>query len=260
MESIDMKIYEKLGLTSVEVDHKSSLRSLELELLDRTESDFDAAWRRHNRPAQHSIVALHYYLQEEYTPARKHAKEVLMTTKEFLLGSWRQTFVTPEKIRDEAWWKRKFGWIEVFEACLLWGSALGEWEFLRKIGSFPEADSCISQGWKAQDRDLDVALGAFLRGAPPGELNPLLEQAASGSKKTCKCLVEVVRACVAKDAPAIGATLATYLKTYRKADFPQVDLTKKISIFGTLFVHWAEANTLRIQVPSEYDDHIVRLS
>ena len=149
--------------------------------------------------------------------------------------------------------------MDIYEAYLLWGSALGDWKFLRKVGTFPEADSCISMGWKAQDRDLDVAIGAFLRGAPPQELNRLLDQAAAGSKKTCKCMIEVIRACVAKNAPAIEATLATYLKTYRKADFPQSVMTKKISIFGTLVVHWADANTLQIQVPSEYADHIVRL-
>lgn len=254
-----MKLYERLGLSREAVNVAGSLESLELQLKNRTESDYEAAWRKYNRPARYSLVALKYYLQEQPELARQYATGVLETSEEFFFGEWRQTFTTPKKKADPTWWKERFGWIEIFEACLLWASALGEWNYLHRLGSFPEPNGCISLGWKAQDRDLNVAIGAFLRNAPCEELDPLLNKVASGSKKTCKCLVELIRACVARDQPIIETTLTKYLKLYRKADFPQIDIFKTISIFGTLFVHWAAANGLEVSVPAEFEDHIVRL-
>jgi hypothetical protein len=129
-----------------------------------------------------------------------HTKQGILDCDDFFFGSWRSEYTTPKNVIDPKYWKRDFDWMQIFEAALLWESVLGEWEFLKKIGTFPEPDSCFSGTYRAQDRDLYVAIGAFLREASPTELETLLERAATGSRKSCKLLVAVIRACVARDA------------------------------------------------------------
>ena len=130
---------------------------------------------------------------------------------------------------------------------------------MKKAGDYPEPDS-FSGSYKDQERDLYVALGAFLREAPGPELDSLLEKAGAGSKKTCKSLVQMIRACVRRDALELEKNLLDYFKHYKKSEFPKEYIAKKISIEGTFFVHWAEKEKLPLTIPPEFIDHIVRLS
>ena len=75
----------------------------------------------------------------------------------------------------------------------------------------------------------------------------------------CKLLVTVIRACLSHDAVQLQKSLIDYLKHYKKNDFPKKEITKKVSIFGTFFVHWAKKEGLTITVPPEFADHIVTL-
>ena len=150
-------------------------------------------------------------------------------------------------------------WMQLFEAAVLWGSVLGRWDFLKRVGSFPESDSCISDGYRAVDRDLYVAWAAFLRGAPAAEIDPLLEKVQSGRSRPAKLVLAMLRAGLTRDGGALQKALVEWLKYYRKEEFPKEKVTKKITIEGTFFVHWAEKEGIPVTVPPEFVDHIVRL-
>jgi hypothetical protein len=221
--------------------------------------DYEKAWIKFQTASTRSLLTLVCYFAEDHQSAKLYGKQCLEDCNEFFFGTWRSQFTTSDKTIDATWWKRRFIWMQIFEAALLWGSVLGQWEFLKKVGTFPEPDSCISDGYRPQDRDLYVALGAFLREAPSAELETLLERASTASKKSCKLLVPVIRACLARDTALLQKALIEYLKYYKKNEFPKENITKKISIEGTFFVHWAEKEKLAINVPPEFADHIVRL-
>jgi len=253
------KRHERLGWTLKQLGLETSLSLLNTSLTSNPKSEYGIAWKKFDQPWNHSLVAILYFLLEDDENTRKHALEFFNTANEFFFGSWRLRFTTPEKSVDATWWKRRFIWMQIFEAALLWGASIGEWQFLKKVGTFPEPDSCVSDGYREQDRDLYVALGAFLREAPRAELDTLLERASAGPKKSCKLLASVIHSCQARDAALLQKALIEFLKYYKKNEFPKEKITKKISTEGTFFVHWAEKEGLAIAVPAEFEDHIVRL-
>ncbi len=255
-----MKLSERLKISQKFLDFRGMESGLEaVRQLPPKWTDYDRAWSKFNIPHRRFLISLSCYYSDDHALAASHAAKCIAESDEFFFGSWRSEYITPENTVDVKYWKREFDWMEIFEAALLWGSVLNEWEYLKKCGTFPEPDSCFSGDYKLQDRDLYVALGGFLREAPRAELSILLERVSTGSKKHCKLLVAVIHSCFARDAALFQKTLIEFLKHYKKSEFPKEYITKKISIEGTLFVHWAEKEKLPITLPTEFEDYIVRL-
>jgi hypothetical protein len=235
-------------------------RTKEAGRLPPKADDYDRAWGKFSQADSEHLAALACYYANENERARLHGRRCLEASREFLFGDWRTHFQAQDTGVDAAWWKRRFVWMQVFEGALLWASVLGKWDYLTALGSFPEADSCISDGYTAEDRDWYVALGAFLRKSPPPELETLLIKAEGGKLKRSKLLGAVTRACLARDGSDLQTTLVEFLRHYRRREFPRQNITKKITLEGTLFTHWAEKEKLEVTVPSDYADHIVRLA
>ncbi len=72
-------------------------------------------------------------------------------------------------------------------------------------------------------------------------------------------VLALLRTGLARDAAAFQRALVQWLKYYRKEEFPKVKVTKKITIKGTFFIHWAEKEGIPLTVPPEFADHIVRV-
>lgn len=255
-----MKLYERLKLRSQFWDFRLGFRSVEIaKNVSPSASDYDRAWKKFDLPRCRGLLCLACYYSDEHSLVQEHGSQCIPEMEEFFFGDWRNTFQTPEKTVDAGWWKRSFIWMQIFEAAVLWGSVLGRWDFLKRVGQFPEPDSCISDGYRAVDRDLYVAWAAFLRGASAAEIEPLLEQVQSGRSRPAKLVLAMLRGALSRDGGALQKALVEWLKYYRKEEFPKEKVTKKITIEGTFFVHWAEKEGVEISVPPEFADHIVRL-
>ena len=238
----------------------SKLESVEIaKRVNPNATPYARAWKKFELPDCRHHLALACYYSDEYGLVKEHANQCILELEEFFFGDWRHTFQTPDKAVDPNWWKRRFIWMQAFEAATLWGSVLGKWDFLKRIGRFPEPDSCVSDGYRAADRDFYVAWGTFLHGASSSEMEPLLERLRSGKSRSCRLVVALLRAGLAHDAAALQTALEAWLKYYRKEEFPKEKVAKKITIEGTFFVRWAEKERLVVNVPPEVRDHIVRL-
>jgi len=150
-------------------------------------------------------------------------------------------------------------WIAIFDVVLLWGSVLGRWDLLAKVGEFPGPDSYITDEQTRQDRDLYIAIGRFLDGDPRGELRGLLASVEAGRRKFCRLLAKVIGAAHERNIYQMQQALNDFFAYYKSVEFPKEVITKKISIHATFFVHWVENEKLPIIVPKKYADHIVRL-
>lgn len=251
----------RLGLLSEWCEPKRWLKSLEITKapFPANAADYDRAWGKFDLSHKKGLLALSCYYAEDGDSARVRGKEFLEETKDFFFGDWRNTYQTAGKTLDPKWWKQEVNWIAIFESSLLWGSVLGEWGYLKRVGGFPEPDISPELDGPPQVRDLYVALGAFLSEAPRAELDCKLDKVNAGKSKICDLQVDVVRACIARDAELLNKSMLAYLKQYKRAVFPKQMMTNKVSIFGTLFVHWAEKEKLAVDVPQEFLDHIVRV-
>jgi hypothetical protein len=255
-----MKLHERLCLRSHFWSLADKVEGVEIaNTINPKANDYDRAWKKFDLPFCRHLLSLGYYYSDEHGLAKEHADQCIPELAEFFFGDWRNTSQTPEKSIDPGWWKRGFIWMQLFEAAVLWGSVLGRWDFLKRVGYFPDPDSCISDGYRAVDRDLYVAWAAFLRGASAEEIEPLLEQVQSGRSRPAKLVLAMIRAGLSKDAAAFQKALVKWLEHYRKEEFPKEKMTKKITVEGTFFVHWAKKEGLPVAVPPEFTDHIVRL-
>lgn len=255
-----MKLFERLGLKPYFADFSGDFEGIEIaKKVNSAATDYERVWKKFKLPDCRHLLCLSCYYSDEHALVKSHAVQCIDEMGEFFFGEWRNTFVTPEKAVDPAWWKRRFIWMQLFEAAVLWGSVVSNWDFLKQIGNFPEADSCISDGYRAVDRDLYVAWGAFLAGLSPAELEPLFEKVQMGRSRACKLVLALLRAGVSRNQQALEKALVDWLRYYRKEEFPKEKVTKKISIEGTFFVHWAEKEGIPVVVPPEFADHIVRL-
>lgn len=221
--------------------------------------DHEKAFRRFSICEKKALLALSCYYAEDAEAAEKRGKEFLEETKDYFFGIWRKTYQTAEKTVDPGWWKREFFWISIFEPTLLWGAALGEWDYLKRVGTFPEPDCCPDLDRLPQERDLFVAIGGFISDAPTDELSHKLDNAKTGKSKLCNLVVEIVQACTARNPDALNKAMLAYLKYYKKTIFPKQSMSDKVSLFGTFFVHWAKKESLAVVVPPEFLDHIVRM-
>jgi hypothetical protein len=262
---LEQKRYQRLGWPTVEaVGLEVSLGGVDItpsttpKILD----DFDdIRWDKSARVFDHSVVAIKYFALEDCAFAKSHAQAAVHAADDFFFGPWRfKTYnledgecVNADSLR------REYNWINPFETALLWTPVLGEWDFLKKLGTFPKPDSHTDSDFGPQYRDLYVALGAFFCEAEGRTLNRLLEKASSGPKTRCKLMVTLIRAAQARDAALLQKGLIELLKHFKKSDFPKNLISKKICMEGTLFVHWAEKEKLPLTVPPEFADHIVRL-
>lgn len=254
-----MKLYEKLKLQPSFANYASDVEAVEIaKTVNPRASEYDRVWKKFNLPANRHFLCLACYYSDEYALIKKHANQCILEMEEFFFGEWRSTFQTPEKTVDAGWWKRRFIWMQLFEAAVLWGSVLGKWDFLQRVGTFPESDSCISDGYVAQERDLYVAWAMFLRGAY-ADMETLLDKVKTGKGRAPKLVAAMLRASAVQDAAQLEKTLNEWLKYYRKEEFPKEKVTKKVTIEGTFFVHWAERQQLAVNVLPEFADHIVKI-
>ena len=254
-----MKLCDRLNLRPNLYDYTSKLESVEIAKSERpSATDFERACKKFDLPRSRTFLALAYYYSDHHEGARKEAEKSIPDIDEFLFGDWRNVFLTAEKSVDPAWWKRHFMWMQIFEIAVLWAVVLDEWQFVTRVGDFPEPDSYISDGYDRRDRDLYVAWAAFLRHAP-GEVQRLLEPLEKSKERSFKLRAILIRSAAERNADALQKALEDWLSFYRKWEFPKEHITKKVSIEGTFFVHWAEKEGIALKVPPEYEDHIVRL-
>lgn len=254
-----VKLHERLGIGVDFVGLEMGLQMLQHAERTQKTDGYEIAWNKFERVHSQELVALKYYLLDDHQAVERHARTCIKEAEEFFLGSWRSEFKTPEGRQDARWWKEKFIWMEIFKACLLWGSVLEEWDVLKRISSFPDENACISDGSKPQERDALVAIASVLRGDAHDKSSRYLDRAATGTKKGCKLLADTLHKLIAVDANGFEKALAAYLQNYKKTDFPKENITKKISIEGTCLVHWGRHQGLKMQVPSQLEDYIVKL-
>jgi hypothetical protein len=260
------KRYQRLGWPTLKdvPGTEDTLENLEItpSTTPNTLDDVDEmVYDRLSQVEMRSVVVILYYAREDDRSANSQAQKAVSAAEDFFFGSWRaKTYkleddepVNADRLR------REFDWMGAFEAALLWTSVLGKWKFLKKLGAFPRPDSHIDTDYTKQIRDLYVALGAFFCGASGRELDGLLERASVGPKTRCKLMVSMIRAAQARDAALLQKGLIKLLIYYKKSEFPRPFTPKKVSMDGTLFVHWAEKEKLPLTVPPEFADHIVRL-
>lgn len=254
-----MKLYQRLGLGLENVGLEHGLKVLATAKEPPT-SDYVAMRQKSELVFAHTLVATEYYLLEDRKSAAKYAAEVVPAVVEHFFGDWRRTSKADGGPHDPMFWKRSEAWMDHFASALGWGSALGDWEGLRKVAEYPDDDcpddDCPDDGEPSR-KALYRAFGSYLLGRPGPQTLKHLE--AASRKKSSALAAEALRRVEAKDTKGFERAIADFLKHHRKTKFPLDQLTDAQSRDATFLVHLAEREGLKFDVPEPYQDLLIRL-
>jgi hypothetical protein len=250
-----MKLYERLGIEKfVDRQHLAMLSSVQQE---SPKTGFEIAWNRFSRADLQGLVALDCYFMDEWENARRHAQACLKESDEFLFGTWRSEVNTPDGVINPLWWKKYFRWVGVFEHCLLWGAVLDDWDFLKRASLYPDETAFSKSGATLQDSDLLICVALLLRGESRDKCQSYLDRMSVSPNLRAKILSQALSAILEADANRLADNLAAYLRRYKAEEFPKENIMKKVSVEGTLLMHWAIHCGIQLDVPSGFEDCIV---
>jgi hypothetical protein len=149
-------------------------------------------------------------------------------------------------------------WIEHFREAIFWGSCLDEWEKMEEIAQYPGEDT-EGEIWEPKGyRAWYLLIAAILRGQSLSELRKYTDIIEAGRRKREKLLLKILRAILDGAVATANHELETYLKYYKKYEFPKPEITEKVCIDGTFLINFARHRGLELEYPAEYSDHIVR--
>lgn len=205
-------------------------------------------------------AALACYFEEDLSECMVRAREVVLGAKGLFFGSWGE-------------WARDV-WVTLYRQSVFWSVCVGDWASVRQLSEFPSGRTIDTISERKSEAPWYQLLATYLRGdaterdfaidreltsepsAKPKSFERLIEE---GRSKRLKLLSAVLGAIRDRDAVAIQRCLEDYLAYYRKTEFPRPSLEEKVAVDGSILVHLAEHKGLKVEVPSAYADHIVRL-
>jgi hypothetical protein len=221
-------------------------------------SDFDRAHRLLSTCRKKGLLALSYYYADDPASARHYAAAFLDEAQVYLFGDWRYRFNHPEGKQNPEFWKKRFDWMSVYELCVLWGSVIGDWSTLARIGRFPECDSYVGFSHKPHDRDLFLAIGAFCGGSPVSDVLKAVRRAALHRATKCRLAASALGAIATRDDLSFRKALKQLLAHHETKEFLKVDMLCRISILGTFLYHAAANAGIEVNSAVPCMDYIVR--
>jgi hypothetical protein len=221
-------------------------------------TDFDRAHELLSICHKKGLLALSYYYADDPSRAKQHAAEFLADAHGYFFGDWRMRYCHPEGANPVLWMK-KFDWMSVYELCILWGSATGDWNALSIISMFPEPESYVDFSHTAQDRDLFLAISAYCAGLPQSTILDAVRHAVSHRNMKCRLAASALGAIASRDDLAFRKAFRQLLAHHEAKDFLKVDMLCRISILGTFLYHTAIRAGMEADSAIACGDYIVRL-
>ena len=198
------------------------------------------------------MLAHDYYYLENKAEAKKAAKNLLDYTKEFFFGKWR--------IEVPGYKGNTENWIEQFRQSICWGSCLGEWEKVKELAEYPRDEVIDAERWEPIEwRCWYLLIAGVLRGQPLGDFKKYVKTIGSGKKIREKLLLNLLIPILDSDIKNAEYALNEYLKYFKKYEFPRPGKNDLLCIDGTFLINFAAYKGLKLEYPSEYEDHIVKL-
>lgn len=253
-----MELCGVLGINRSEVERMLVSKMHQIPEWEGPKKDKDPATAVRFLVSDYFRAALSFYYLGDHDNCRKYARGCICATSENFFGEWRQTVRTDEGKIDPPWWKKAIGWIDPFRYSAMWGSALGDWESIRKLAFYAD-DGCAQGKEGAEGSNFYLGVACHLRDASLEQIDTYLTHAANGHAKRIGLLCELFQGIRNGNAAQTNRAMKKYLEYYRRRVFPNRLYDTYISIDGSFFYHLAKQAGIQLAVEPEFLNHIVRL-
>jgi len=257
-----MKRYQRLGISTgmmqISLDHIDYIP----KLLDLRAKETNSSYNRQSLVGKSAEIASFFLMNEEPVSAKEWAVQALSYADDFFFGPWRDTIPygnppLPPPHR-QAWFENE-GWITELQVSLVWGSALGEWEFIRKIAGYFQDGVSGNCGQSESNYSWWLLLTGVLQGRDPQQLAPYREKIESGRGRARheKPLLEFLDAICQGSDQDVHATSRKLFAYVAKANFKNQDFFYPMLCEGSFLVHYARHQGRPLTIPESILDRIV---
>jgi hypothetical protein len=189
-----------------------------------------------------SLGILNYYLGFP-EKAIVSGREAILASHEQLYGDW-QKVVPSGNYHDEppsvAFWRKYNSWETCVSAGLLWSSALHEWHAMRIFAEYLQDDARLDPSQSKQERAWYIILSGACRGRDWKELLPWRTLIESSRQRLHRLLLSCLEAMINGDSARAGKALEDYTILFKKADFKSRNMSKVMSLDGSILLNLAK--------------------
>lgn len=255
-----MKLHDKFGLTPEHV--AADLRVHALKVAETASANITSApWSLNQCCFLSSVAAAAFYLMGDHESARAFGRRVVPAASNYLLGDWLTKKPTDLGHIDPDWWYDKVSWVNAFQAALCWGSALGDWNNLRRLSAYPNERRHKEKNnpdSKPALRQLLLDVSSHLRGDKVHHSARRVGAMPGAKWRGVGTLAACLDSIVDRNAKAAEASINEYLKLRHKRKRSN-DITDTISMDATYMINIARHDGLHVDIDPKYQMYVITI-
>ena len=253
-----MKLYERFGLNSANVDPEI--------LIDVIKGDEEAIeeghedWERNlnSLATNRAVIAVCYYLMEDFKRSRKYANESIAAAMEFFFGNWRQKQPTENDEIDPEWWHENETWTDLFRLSLFWASVIDDWKSLRRLASYPDDKSGTDVETTPAQRQLYLEISEFIRSDGKLKIKSKVSKLKGADRHGAAAAAVCLENLSAKDLSSTQNAMDSIFQKHAKARNSD-DLTDTICVDGTLMLNLARHFNVDVKLDPKFEHYFVAM-
>jgi len=209
-----------------------------------------------------NLIAIQHYLSDDLEGTRDWAVRVMAFADDWFLGPWRDRAPSGnyhDQPPDRAWQDLNMPWQNEFQASLLWGSCLGEWERLGRLASSLRDDIMQDVEQTPENRAWLLIAAGIVRGRPWNEMKEMIDTVQDGRRKRERLLLDLLDAILHGDDSRLSETSTRYFQYFKKSESKEFSITAKVAIDGAFLLHFGRHQGRHVAIPSSVEDYIINL-
>jgi hypothetical protein len=228
----------------------------------RKEKDVDLAVVREELISIASNCARGYFSLEDTKKCRSMAESVVEYADDYFFGDWRDLEpdqFPPVKPPFRKYWLYNLSWNYEFQPAYVWGSALGDWKFLKKLGGFFPDDLRLNVDQTPSNHAWMLIVAGVIRGRDWKEMKAFREtiENSKARGKREQLLLAILDAILHGTDQQLESAASEYFKYFRKSDVKQIGSFTPLMSDGSFLIHFAKKQKRKIAVPEEIADYFI---
>ncbi|MBY0586560.1 hypothetical protein K2X85_05255 [bacterium] len=187
-----------------------------------------------------AILSYHLGLPEK---AEMFGREAIMASHEQLYGNWQER-IPSGNYHDEPpsveFWRKYNLWECTVSTGLLWSSALKQWRAMILFAEYVRDDVCLDPSQSKQERAWYIIVSGVCKGRDWKELLPWRTLIESSRQRKHRLLLACLEAMMVGDPVKAGNSMEEYIKIFKKTDFKSGDMSKVMSLDGSILLNLAK--------------------
>jgi hypothetical protein len=252
--------YLQVGLTKERLDPEHTESRLAIWIAEGEIIDDNTVLRKQKLVTLGMFLILEHYFLDDLRRCFSSMSKILEYAEEYFFGSWRDYAPTGYQHNEppsREYQNTRCLWSSEFHSSIVWCACLGDWKRAREISEYLRDDIKLDIDQKPENRAWLLYLGGILTERPESEMDGLAVCIKDGKRKREKLLFALLQAILHGTDSELDAAAKQYLKYYKSSESKSQKLTDKVAMDGTFLMHFAKHKGREIEIPKNFEIHII---